>query len=261
MNKISSRAQLGQGVTVGDYSVVHDNVVLGDGVTIGSHCILGETANGELLEIGEGSTVRSHSVIYEGSTFGPGLQTGHHVIVRPGVRAGKGLVVGSQGDLEGRCTFGDWTRLHSDVHIAQHSKVGSFVFLFPRVLLTNDPFPPSEDLIAGNTIEDMAVVATGTLLLPGVKIGLGSYVVAGSRVQVEVPAGRVYGGDPAKSVCRLDQFFHPQYGRYHPWIRRFMSRYPEEANSAIDATIARIDTLLGEARNASRTRVPDASSG
>jgi UDP-3-O-[3-hydroxymyristoyl] glucosamine N-acyltransferase len=56
------------GVSVGPYSIVHDNVVIGAGTTIGSHCEIGHPsalAEGRPLCIGENSLIRSHSVFYE----------------------------------------------------------------------------------------------------------------------------------------------------------------------------------------------------
>jgi UDP-3-O-[3-hydroxymyristoyl] glucosamine N-acyltransferase len=250
---IADGAQLAPDVEVGAFTIVHPNVVLQAGVRIGSHCTIGEpSGGGEPLRLGAGSTVRSHSVLYEGSSFGPGLQTGHHVLIRSGVSAGSNVVVGTQCDLEGDATLGDAARLHSEVHLAQHSHVGRFAFIFPRVTFTNDPFPPSETHVAGITVGEMAVVATGTLLLPGVTIGIGSFVSAGSRVQGHVPAAMVYGGAPARPVCGLEQFVHPEHGRYHPWVRRFMSRYPQELHTAVDETVARVDAAIAERRKRER---------
>jgi UDP-3-O-[3-hydroxymyristoyl] glucosamine N-acyltransferase len=33
--------------------------------------------------------------------------------------------------IQGYVTFGDYCRLHSNVHIGQQSSIGSFVFIFP----------------------------------------------------------------------------------------------------------------------------------
>ena len=93
---ISPQAQIGAGVSVGPYSIVHDNVVIGAGTTIGSHCEIGHPsalAEGRPLCIGENSLIRSHSVFYEGSTFGERLITGHRVTVRELTVAGKNLQI------------------------------------------------------------------------------------------------------------------------------------------------------------------------
>jgi acetyltransferase-like isoleucine patch superfamily enzyme len=248
--KIFPQAKLGKNVTVDDFTVIHDNVVLGDNVRIGSHCLIGApsaAAQGRALVIGENSTIRSHSIFYEGSTIGPGLQTGHAVLVRELTSAGPGLQLGSQTDVEGDCVIGDYVKVHSDVHIAQKSKIGDFVYLHPRVMFTNDPWPPSF-ITAGITVKSGAVIATGSLLLPGITIGLGAFVAAASVVRNDVPDVHCVAGNPAAIFARLDRFFHPAYGLFHPWIKRFREKYPPEAEAQIQALITQLDALIATAR-------------
>ena len=152
---ISSHADLGENVEIGPYSIVHDHVVIGNNSKIESHCELGHPtplANDQILVVGEDSLIRSHSVFYQGSTFGAGLMTGHHVTVRENTVAGKNLHVGTLSDLQGDCPIGDYVRIHSNVFIGKNSKIGSFVWLFPHVVFTNDPHPPSS-VVTGPTVE------------------------------------------------------------------------------------------------------------
>lgn len=242
---ISPRAQIGQGVDIGAFTIVHDNVELGDGTSIGSHCELGvqnALSGGELLRIGRGSTVRSHSVFYEGSSFGEGLVTGHRVTVREMTTAGKDLQIGTLGDIQGHCTIGDHVRTHSSVHIGQTSKVGNFVWIFPYVVLTNDPHPPS-DVKRGVVIADFAVVATMTVVLPGVHVGEGGLIGACSLVNRDTLPNKVYSGSPAVEICDAsdikmkDGTDRPAY----PWTTHFHRGYPEDiVKSWIDAVPAEV---------------------
>jgi len=254
MKRISPKAQIGRNVCIDDFTIVGDNVVIGDDTVIDSHCHIGchaKAAEGKPLVIGPGSHIRSHSILYEGSTFGAGLSTGHAVLIREKTQAGRELQVGSQTDIEGDCVIGDYVKVHSDVHIAQKSAIGNFVFLHPRVQFTNDPFPPSF-ITAGITIKDMAVVCTGTLLLPGITVGLGCLVAAGSVVKADVPDVHCAAGNPATLFSRLDHFFHPAHGLYHPWVLRFRSKYPADSESLMKQIIAQIDARLVELKKAGR---------
>ena len=79
---VSAKARLGSNVTIGPYSIVHDEVILEDDVTIDAYCEMGyptQLAEGQPLIIGKGALIRSHSVFYQGSSFGAGLVTGHRV--------------------------------------------------------------------------------------------------------------------------------------------------------------------------------------
>jgi acetyltransferase-like isoleucine patch superfamily enzyme len=218
-------------VRIGAFSIVHDNVDLGDECEIGSHCEIGypsARAGGRPLVIGAGALVRSHSIFYEGSTFGERLVTGHRVTVREGTEAGVNLQIGTLGDIQGTCRIGDYVRFHSNVHVGQHSTVGNFVWIFPYVVLTNDPHPPSE-VMRGVTLEDYVAVATMSLVLPGVRIGRGALVGAHSSVSRDVDADTVVAGAPAKPVCHTadiklrDGSGLPAY----PWRRHFHRGYPD----------------------------------
>ena len=112
--------RLGIDVEIGPYSIVHENVIIEDRVKIGAYCELGistSLGNGTPLRIGENSIIRSHSVFYESSSFGEGLTTGHHVTVRENTIAGAGFQIGTQSEIQGDCSVGEYVRLQSNVFI------------------------------------------------------------------------------------------------------------------------------------------------
>ncbi|MCU1589896.1 MAG: hypothetical protein JWP11_1152 [Frankiales bacterium] len=229
---IASSARLAADVSVGPFTVVHEDVEIGAGSRIGSHCSIGEptpNAEGRALVIGAGAHIRSHSVVYQGSTFGSGLTTGHHVTMREGLVTGLGLQVGTLSDLQGRATIGDYVRLHSNVHIGQLSRIGSFVWIFPYVVLTNDPHPPSDGHHAGVKVEDFAVIATMSTVLPGVRIGARSVIAAHALVRRDVEPDTLVAGVPAKSLGAASRVqLSDGSGPAYPWTRHFHRGYPPE---------------------------------
>ena len=229
---ISKKAHVGSDVSIGPYSIVHDHVTIGNGTTIGSYVELGiptRLANNNALIIGSNCNIRSHSVFYAGSMIGNELQTGHYVTVRENSLIDEHVQLGSRSDVQGDCSIGKYTKCHADVHIGKKSSVGAYVWLFPEVLLTNDPTPPSEDL-EGVIIEDFAVVASKVLLMPGVTVGSDALVGASSVVKDNIPAGKVAVGNPATVVCEtsvLRYHNNPRIKAY-PWRRRFHRGYNEQ---------------------------------
>ena len=229
---ISPEARLGKDISIGPYTIIHDNVRLGDHCTIGSHCEIGHPApraQGRPLIIGNGANIRSHSIFYEGSTFSDGLVTGHHVTVREGTQAGLNLQIGTLSDIQGTCLIGDHVRFHSNVHIGQKSTIGNFVWIFPYVVLTNDPHPPSE-VQRGVTLRDYVAVATMSVILPGVEVGEGALIGAHSSVNRPVERDTVVAGVPAKPICRTESI-RLQDGTdraAYPWRRHFHRGYPDE---------------------------------
>lgn len=228
---ISPRAELGSNVGVGPYSIVHENVIIGANTTIGSHCEIGiETPRSQSpkLVIGNNSLIRSHSVFYAGSQFGDGLTTGHRVSVRENTKAGHAFQIGTLCDIQGDCEIGDYVRFHSNVHVGQKTKIGSFVFLFPYVVVTNDPHPPSE-LLMGAILEDFCVIATMSVVLPGVRVASGALVGAMTQVKEDVPAEMICIGSPGKIIGPTSKIKHRGTNKpAYPWRRHFHRGYPDE---------------------------------
>lgn len=229
---VSPEARIGNNVAIGPFSIVYGNVQIGSNTTIGSHCEIGLPTSlakdAPLLTIGENSTIRSHSIFYEGSTFGDNLVTGHRVTVREGTRVGVNFQLGTLSDIQGDCEIGDYVRTHSNVHIGKRSKLGNFVWIFPYVVLTNDPHPPS-DVTIGCTIGDYAAIATMSVILPGAMVGEHCLVAAGSVVSKDVEAHTVVGGSPAKYLCNTSAIkLRDGTGRdAYPWPSHFHRNYPD----------------------------------
>lgn len=224
-------AELDADVDIGPFTIVHAGVHLGAGSVVGSHCELGHPAHGDPgpLRVGAGALIRSHSVLYAGSTFGDGLQTGHRVTLREGIEAAEDLRVGTLCDLQGDTTFGRHVRLHSNVHVGRGSTVSEFVWLFPYVVLTNDPHPPSDGSQLGPTIERFAVVGTSAVVLPGVRVGEGALVAAQALVRRDVSAGSICAGVPGKAAGSVERIeLVDGSGPAYPWRRHFHRGYPED---------------------------------
>lgn len=241
---VSSTAKIDQGVGIGPYSIIHEGVWIKKNTQVGAYCELGiptPLANNARLEIGENSIIRSHSVFYTGSIIGARLQTGHHVCIRENSDLADGVQLGSRTDVQGDCSIGMYTKLHADVHVGKQSKIGSFVWLFPDVLLTNDPMPPSEILI-GPIIEDYCVVASKTLIFPNVTISNNAVIGAGSVVKTDIAEWKLATGNPAKPICdvRILRMPNNPKEKAYPWNLRFHRGYPKEV---IRIWLAQANTL------------------
>lgn len=232
---VSEKAVLGANVEVGPFTLIHDHVEIGAGTVIGSHCELGVPSALALepnLVIGENSLIRSHSIFYAGSTIGPNLVTGHRVTVRENTRAGSNFQLGTLGDVQGHCLIGDNVRTQSGVYIAQKSRIGNFVWLFPHVVLTNDPHPPS-DYTVGCEIEDFAVISANSVVLPGVRVGRGAVVGAMCLVTRDVPPETLFVGVPGREAGPAREVAHRVTGEpAYPWRSHFSRGYPEEETAA-----------------------------
>lgn len=234
---LSDGVIIGKNVVIGDDSfidygvIIRDNVSIGANSFIGARCILGEyTAkfmasrndytNAELV-IGNNALIRSEAILYSGSQIGNNFQTGHRVTIREKSNIGNNVRIGTLSDVQGHCNIGNYVNFHSNVHIGQKSEIDDYVWIFPYVVLTNDPTPPSSSLI-GVKVEKFAVIATMSVILPGVTVKEGSLVGAGSIVNKDVPPEMVVVGNPAKEIMPIRNLKNKITGEnVYPWRYTF----------------------------------------
>lgn len=256
---MGSNCTMGKGVSFGknviikDNCIIEDNVALGDNVfvdsnciirndvsvgansSIGANCIIGEYQMDFYLDhnyhrhelvIGENAVIRSGCIIYNESIIGDNFQTGHHVTIRERVMIGNNVSVGTLADIQGYCKIGNYVRLHSSVHVGQSSVIDDCCWLYPYVVLTNDPTPPSETEL-GVHIHPFAIVATNAIVLPGIEIQSDSLIGAGTIVNRDVEKYQVVVGNPGKNRGDIREIRNRKTGeKYYPWRYNFDRNMP-----------------------------------
>lgn len=234
--RISPNATIGKNVRIGDDTVIFDNVVIEDNVTIAHNCIIGEPLNeyytnpeyeNPVTIIGANSLIRSHAIIYAGNKLGKNVTAGHRINLRENNLIGHDTVIGTCVDIQCDVTIGNYCRIYNSVAIAPLTKIGNFVSIYAFVVLTNDPYPPSNDL-EGCTIADYTQIAAQSTILPGVKIGNNCLIGAGSIVNHNIPDYSLATGNPAKLIMDIRKFAVLGKGRLYPWMYRFDRGMPWE---------------------------------
>lgn len=233
--QISVKATIGANVKIGDRTIIYDNVVVGDNSIISNDCIIGEPSSdyyynedyqNPITIIGNNALIRSHAIIYSSSKIGNDFSTGHRVTIREKSIFGDSCKVGTLCDIQGEVTFGNCCWLHSSVHIGQKSIIGNYVFIYPYVVLTNDPLPPSEYCI-GPTIGDFSVISTGSVILPGILIGKHCLIAANSVVAMNIEEYSIVSGNPAKFISDIRRLESKETGEeYYPWPNNFSRGMP-----------------------------------
>jgi len=236
--QIGKKVRIGKNVKLGDNTVIYDNVRIGDNTIICNDCIIGEPLNCYYYDksyvnpptiIGANSLIRSNTIIYADSELGDYLVTGHKVNIRERTFTGHHCMFGSYTSIQGECRIGNYNRYHSFISIGQKTETGDFVFIFPFVVLTNDPTPPSTD-ITGVKIGDFSQIASSSVLLPGCVIGKSCLVAANSTVGGFYPDDSFISGSPAKITGVLSKmpFFNSKNKKHYPWQTNFSKGMPWE---------------------------------
>lgn len=262
---IQNNCIIEEGVTIGDNVYIDNNAIIrrdvsiGRGSYIGANAILGEYQmdffrnriyQPHKLSIGENAIIRSDSVFYAGSQIGDNFQTGHHVTVRENSIIGNNASLGTLSDIQGHCKIGNYVRLHSNVHIGKSSIIDDCCWIYPYVVLTNAPTPPSETEM-GVHVHAFAIIATGSVVLPGIDIQSDSLIGAGAIVNKNVEKYQVVVGNPGRVKGDIRNIKNKNTGeKYYPWRYHFDRAMPWE-NYGFDKWYASLEdnikaVLFGE---------------
>ncbi|MDQ0063720.1 bifunctional UDP-N-acetylglucosamine diphosphorylase/glucosamine-1-phosphate N-acetyltransferase GlmU [Paenibacillus harenae] len=184
------------GVQIGADTVLYPGTVLRGNTVIGEDCVIGPQADITDSELGRGAAVKysvvADSVVGEESTVGP------YANLRPGSKLGRGCKIGDFVELK-NATLDDGSKV-SHLSYVGDAKVGKDVNIGCGAITVNyDGFNK-----AITEIGDNAFVGSNVNLIAPVKIGEGAYVVAGSTITHDVPAGDL-------SIARERQVNKPGY--------------------------------------------------
>lgn len=155
------------------------------------------------LELGPGAVLRSGTVLYTGSRIGRDFTSGHGVVVREECEIGDDVSVWTGSVIDYGCRIGSHVKIHTNCYVAQYTEIEDRAFLAPGVSLANDVYPGDQlsgALMLGPSIGADAQLGVNVTVLPGVRIGRGCVVGAGSVVTRDVPDGTLAYGNPARVV-------------------------------------------------------------
>ena len=151
--------------------------------------------------IGSHATIRAFSVIYADVVIGDHFKTGHGVLIREQTTLGTRVVIGTGSVIDGYTRIGDRVKVESLVYIPTHTVIGSDVFIGPNAALTNDRYPQrmrDRYRPEGPILEDGVTIGAGATILPGVRLGEGSFIAAGAVVTRDVPPWSLVRGAPGR---------------------------------------------------------------
>jgi UDP-N-acetylglucosamine acyltransferase len=170
---IAPGARIGEGVSIGAYSVIGPDVVIGDGTEIGSHTLIeGETSIGSKnrifshavigsipqdlkyhgekvrLEIGDGNIIREFTLINPGTEGGGGVtRIGNgnllmgYVHIAHDVQIGDHCILANAATLAGHVVLGDHVVVGGMTPIHQFVRVGDYAMIAGASALSQD-IPP-----------------------------------------------------------------------------------------------------------------------
>lgn len=131
-----------------------------------------------------------------------------------GCLIGERVSIGTYTEIGTYSVIGESTRIGMGVFMPNRSHVGRYVFIGPKVTFTDDKYP---DVTKANyrprppIIKDHASIGAGAVILPGVVIGEGAKVGAGSVVTKDVDPYTTVLGNPARPIVRPLKVDYPSF--------------------------------------------------
>jgi acetyltransferase-like isoleucine patch superfamily enzyme len=152
-------------------------------------------------KIGDNATIRPGSVLYCDVVIGDGFNTGHNAIIREMTIIGNNVLIGTNVVVDGNTRIGSNVSVQSNAYIPTNTTIEDNVFLGPCSVLTNDKYPIRIKYdLKGPVLRKGSSIGANSTILPGVEIGEGAMVAAGSVVTKDVPPWKLAIGSPARAV-------------------------------------------------------------
>jgi UDP-2-acetamido-3-amino-2,3-dideoxy-glucuronate N-acetyltransferase len=209
--------RVGAGSRIGSLTVVHAGTEIADECVIEDHVVLGKrprlrpgssAAGGELdpVVIEAGATVCCGAIVYAGARIAARAIIGDQAQIRERAVIGSRSVVGHGSTVDFGVTVGERVLIQTDVYVTAGSVVEDDVFLGPGVVTTNDHTMarhPKGETLRGVAFRRACRVGGGSVLVPGVEVGVEAFVAAGAVVTRDVGEREVVIGVPARVVRRV----------------------------------------------------------
>ncbi len=179
---VSPKAQLGDGVTVGPFTVIEDNVIVGDGTTIASSAYIANGARiGRNCAVHHGAVVANAPQDLKYKNEPTSLEIGDNTVIREFCTLHRGTAE------TGKTIIGSDCLLMAYVHVAHDCRVGSHGILANAVTL------------AGHVhVGDWVTIGGLTPIHQFVNVGAHSMIGGGLKVRKDVPPYILAGREPLR---------------------------------------------------------------
>lgn len=199
--RVHPNAQIQPGTEVGAGSTIYNAtlgiVSLGEGVIVGNYTILEDD-----VVIGNGSRVWHFCHLRKGVHIGNNCNLGNYVFIDSGV------VIGDETKIQNYVPVYHGVQMEEGVFLGPNSLTTND--MNPRARTDSGEPKAGEDwVVSAIFIGKDASIGAGAVLRPGVKIGERALIGAGAVVTKDVPPGAIVVGNPAR-ILRYQEGFEPK---------------------------------------------------
>ncbi|MBN2169493.1 MAG: N-acetyltransferase [Actinobacteria bacterium] len=182
--------------------LVDDTAIIGKPVRVSKSNTKKPDPISRQTRIGKGFIIGAFTVINEGTVIGDDFFLGDQSTIRENCLIGSGVSIGRQVSIEENVTIGDGVRIQTGAYVTGNMIIEDNVFIGPQVVTANDLYMKMWTIkeYRAPIFKKECSIGAGAKILPGVTIHEKAVVGMGAVVVNDVPAGRIYAGNPAHDV-------------------------------------------------------------
>jgi acetyltransferase-like isoleucine patch superfamily enzyme len=211
---ILERVRIGRDCRIGHHVIIHADTVVGEGCVIDDHAVLGKPPlRSAAMAIAPGTDlpplqldgevlVGTGAILFRGSRIGARTLIADLASVRENASIGRETVIGRNVAVENHVVIGDRCKVEAGVFVCAYSTIADDCFVAPEVAFTNDNYlgrtEERKKHYKGVTLERGARVGANATVLPGKTVHQEAVAGAGAVVTRDVPGGKVALGSPAR---------------------------------------------------------------
>ncbi len=148
--------------------------------------------------------------VHESSLVDPGAQVGlftsiwHFCHVEGGAKIGENCSLGQNCYVGNNAVIGHGCRLGNSVAVFSHVELSDFVFCAPYMVFTHIPFPRAavnrRSVFAKTIVGTGATLGANATVVPGIEIGMGTFLAAGATLTRSTKAWSMMIGTPSRQI-------------------------------------------------------------
>jgi acetyltransferase-like isoleucine patch superfamily enzyme len=146
------------------------------------------------MEAEVSTKIHELAYVHPSAKIGRNVQIWQFASILKDAVIGDNVSIGSCAEIGRGSVIGENSRISRGVFLPSNSKVGKSVFIGPNCTFTDDKHPRVGNIeydARPPILEDYCAIGAGSVGLPGIVIGWGSLVGAGSTITKSVPAQAV----------------------------------------------------------------------
>lgn len=147
--------------------------------------------------------IHGSAIVEPGAVIGESTRIWAFVHILPGAKIGIDCNICDHVFIENDVSVGNSVTIKCGVQLWDGISIEDNVFIGPNATFSNDKFPRSKiypEAFLQTVVQKGASIGANATILPGLIIGEGAMIAAGSVVTKDVPANALVMGNPAKLI-------------------------------------------------------------